>query len=79
MSSAKMTLIGLEMMMESENDSIFNGISLTSKIDKQTMIDSILLRSGEFEVLYADPDFMKYSVNIWFRKNYSAFDRMADN
>ena len=59
MSSAKMTLIGLEMMMESQND-------------------SIMLRSGEFEVLYADPAFMKYSVNIWFRKNYSAFDRMAD-
>lgn len=78
MSLAKMTLIGLEMMMESQNDSIFNGISLTDKIDKQTMIDSIMLRSGEFEVLYADPSFMKYSTNIWFRKNYSAFDRMAE-
>ena len=77
MSSAKMTLIGLEMMMESQNDSIFNGINLTSKIDKQTMIDSIMLRSGEFEVLYADPAFMKYSVGIWYRKYYPTFDRWA--
>ena len=78
MSLVKMTLIGLEGYMQSKGDSIFNGINITSKIDKQTMVDSILLRSNEFEALYSDPDFMKLSVGIWFRKNYSVFDRMAE-
>lgn len=71
MSSAKITLIG----MYNYDDTLFDLLSLPEDIDKQTLVDNILLRSGEFEVLYPDMDFLKYSIGAWSRKWQRTFDR----
>lgn len=71
MSSAKITLIG----MYNYDNTLFDLLSLPEDIDKQTLVDNILLRSGEFEVLYPDMDFLKYSIGAWSRKWQRTFDR----
>lgn len=71
MSSAKITLIG----MYNYDETLFDLLSLPEDIDKQTLVDNILLRSGEFEVLYPDMDFLKYSIGAWSRKWQRTFDR----
>lgn len=64
MSSSKLTMIGL---YEYDN-TLFDNLSLPEGLDKDTLIDNILLRSGEFEVIYPDTDFMKFSIGAWSRK-----------
>mgnify|MGYP006908828120 CR=1 FL=1 len=64
MSQAKMTLIGL---YNYDND-LFDNLTLPDGIDKSTLVDNILLRGSEFEVMYPDIDFLKYSIGAWSRK-----------
>ena len=69
MAAAKMTLIGLYRW----DNTLFNDMVLPAGIDKDLLVDSLLLRGGEFEVLYPDPDFMKMSIGIWSKKWYRTF------
>ena len=75
MSEYKTTLIGIENYLSNENKSVFDKLSLPTGIDKQTLTDSILMRSGEFEVLYSDPYLMTNLIGIWSKKYYATFDR----
>lgn len=74
MSSAKITLIGLENYLNPER-SLFDSLVLPADIDRDTLKGSILMRCQEFELLWSDPDFMIDAVNIWSRKHYNTFDK----
>ena len=69
-----MTLIG----MYNWDNTLFDNLQVPDGIEKATLIDSILMRSGEFEVLYSDFDFMKYSIGAWSRKWYPTLERWVD-
>lgn len=71
MASATMTLMGLY----NYDTSLFEFLTLPEDIDKNILVDNILLRSGEFEVLYPDFDFLKYSIGAWARKWQPTFER----
>ena len=71
---AKITLIGLEQFLQPEH-SLFEDLELPEGIDKETLTDTILLRCSEFEVLYPDPEFMKYAITAWGKRNYWTFDK----
>ena len=60
----RLTLIGIY----DYDPTLFDGLTLPDGYDKQTFIDSLLLEHGEKCVLYANPDFMKYSIGAWGRK-----------
>lgn len=74
MSQAKITLIGLENYLNPEH-SVFEQLSLPEGIDKDVLVNSILMRCQEFELLYSDPDFMIKAVNVWSLKNYRTFEK----
>ena len=74
MSSAKITLIGIETYLNPDH-SVFEQMQLPVGIDRQILIDTILMRCQEFELLYSDPDFLINAVNVWSRKNYRVFDK----
>ena len=69
MSIAKMTLIG----MYSYRNDIFNELVLPTGIDADLFKNALLMKGGEFEVLYPDPDFLKYSIKIWSSKWFRTF------
>lgn len=75
MSEYKTTLIGIESAINIEGRSVFDKLNLPSGIDKNILKDSILMRSGEFEVLYSDPYLMTDLVGIWANKYYATFER----
>lgn len=64
MSTATLTLIG---MYNFQND-LFDEMNLPDGVDKTTAIDAILLRGGEFEVIYSNGEFLKHSIGAWSRK-----------
>lgn len=69
MATAKMTLIG---MNDYDND-LFHNLIFPEGIDKDLFIDTLLLKAGEFEVLYPSPDFMKRAIGVWSGKWYRTF------
>lgn len=75
MASAKMTLIGMNIFMLNMNDDLFSNLTLPEGLDKQTLTDNILLRGGEFEVLYSNPTAMQSLIGIWSRREQATFTR----
>ena len=68
---AKLTLIG----MYNFDDTLFEYLTLPDGIDKETLVDNILLQSGDFEVLYPNFDFLKMSIGAWSKKWQPTFER----
>lgn len=64
MSTMTMTMIG----MYNTDSTLFDNMILPDELERDLVINAILMRSGEFEVLYPDPDFMKFSIGAWSRK-----------
>lgn len=64
MSVMKMTLIG----MYNFDNTLFANLSVPTGIDRDLLIKNILMRGGEYEVLYADLDFMKLAIGQWSDK-----------
>ena len=75
MAIAKITMVGLEIALNYRNESIFDLMNLPVGIDKETVTDNIIVEGGEFEVLYADPEFFKNAVGVWSKKHYRTFEK----
>lgn len=75
MSLAKITLIGFY----NYDNTLFDNITLPSGIDKDTLVNNILLDGGEFEVLYGNPIFYKNAVEHFFKLNYDLFNRWVND
>ena len=75
MSSAKITTVGFYQYMKAYNNDLFGLLNLPPGIDKDTLINNILLRGGEFEVVYSNPDFYKSAIGLWSNKHYRTFEK----
>ena len=75
MSLAKITLYGMTRWMQESEDDLFANMDLPDGWDKDILVDTILLHGAEFEVLYANPDFMKNAIGAWSNKWYFTLER----
>ena len=75
MSSAKITTVGFYQYMNAYNNDLFGLLNLPPGIDKDTLVNNILLRGGEFEVVYSNPDFYKSAIGLWSNKHYRTFEK----
>lgn len=73
MSSAKLTLIGINRFFNNLDQDLFKDIVIPASIDKELLTNNMLMQGGEFEVLYADPYFMQKAIGIVSRKWYPTF------
>lgn len=71
MSSATVTLIGLYDF----DNSIFENATFPAGIDKQTVINTILVNYGELEPLYNSPVFLKFAITNWANKWQWTFNK----
>lgn len=69
---ATMSIAG---MWNYRND-LFDNIVLPDGVDNETVIDSIILECGEFELLYSDADFMKMIIGVWSTKELSTWTKL---
>ena len=51
-----------------EYDDLFLKVGWT--LDKQTLIDSILLETAELDTIYTSPDFLKFAISVWCKKEF---------
>ena len=75
MSIAKITLIGFYNYLNAKNIDLFEFLSVPEGIDKDLLINTILERAGEFEVLYSDPVFLRNMVGVWSSKWQRTMER----
>ena len=71
------TLYGFEQYMNKRNTSLFSDIELPTGIDKTTLVNTILVESGEMESIYTNPDFIKTAINTWFKRKHNMLERWA--
>ena len=75
MSVAKITLMGQEIWLQKNNQSVFDLLALPDGIEKDNVVDNIVLECGEFETLYSDPYFMRSAIGAWSNKHYRTFEK----
>lgn len=73
--TAKITLAGFY----NYNSSLFDDIKLSPLIDKETLINNIVLEGSEFEVLYSNYEFFKRTSEHFFTLNYDLYNRWAED
>ena len=78
MSSAKITLLSFYEWMKWEDSDLFLQLSLPEGIDKDTLTENILMRGGEFEVIYSNPHFLQKAIGSWSKKWYRTFTRWIE-
>lgn len=75
MATAKITIIGFYNWFNSNNDDLFKYLSVPAGINKDILINTILLNGGEFEVLYSNPEFMQEMIGKWSSKWQHTMER----
>lgn len=74
MSLAKLTMISFNSyLVQMHDQTLFDLLDVPEGIDKDVLCDNIMLQGGEFEVLYADPTFMRQAIGTWSKKCYNTF------
>lgn len=71
---SKLTLIGLY----NYDNTALDNLSFPAGIDKDTAISTILLRCGEFELIYPNLDFMRSMCDIFSKKHAWTFKKWID-
>jgi hypothetical protein len=67
--------MGQEAWLQRTNQSVFDLLSLPEGIEKDNVVDNIILECGEFETLYSDPYFMRSAIGTWSNKHYRTFEK----
>lgn len=79
MATMKLTAIAIERELSYSNKSLFDGFAYPDDPDdlfnKEACNNRILMRCGEFEVLYSDPEFFRMCVNVWSAAYKRTFDK----
>ena len=57
------------------NTDIFTGIELPEGVDRDTLINRIMVRCMEFNVMHTDPDFMHFQILNFFKVHYRTFEK----
>lgn len=75
---AKITMIGFYNYMLAHNDNLFALLDVPAYINKETLIDTILMRCNEFEVLYSEPYYLKHAIGTFSQKWYRTFEKWVN-
>lgn len=69
----KLTLIG----WYNYDDTLFDDLTFPDAVDKELAVNTMLLRCGEFNVIYSNLDFLKLTITNWGERHYAQFEKMA--
>lgn len=69
------TLWGMEQYYNYKDKSLFQDIRLPDGVNKQTLVNTILVEAGELEIIYPNGDFLKVAIDTWFDRKYPMLER----
>lgn len=75
---AHLSLTAIEQYLNQSGGSMFNGIPLPPAINKTTLVNTILERAIDFETIYPDADYLKFSVPLFFKRHLQTFTKWSE-
>ena len=78
MAHAKITLLGMAKYLEDGGDDLFAQMTLPAGINRQDFVDTVMMRGGEFEILFAEPSTMQYAIGAWSRKWQHTLEKWSE-
>ena len=72
--NATLSIYGLYLL----NTDLFDEFRCPAGLDRDTVIDSIVLECAELELLFPDPRYMKSSIGLWSMKEARVWDKIVD-
>lgn len=66
------------MTLYNYDNSIFDGLSLPEGIDKELLIDRIMIRGGEYESVYTSVPFLKSAISNWSATHRHLIDKWLE-
>lgn len=70
--SATMSILGLY----NYNKLLFSGFVIPDGLNKDTLVNNLLMECAEFEVLYPDPNFMQSAIAYWSRSMLEVWKKL---
>lgn len=70
---SKLSLLGLY----NWDNTIFDGLKLPSELDREDLVNNLLMEVAELTVLYTDSDFMKKAITSWSSMRFHTWERMT--
>lgn len=70
--SATMSILGLY----NYDSTIFDDMYIPANIDKDLLVDNLLEECAELEILYSDPQFMKFAIGRWSNRMKITWDKL---
>lgn len=76
MSTMSVTIMGIERYLLGRGEkSLFEYITIPSGIDKDILINTIMNDSANFELLYSNPNYLRFMITNWFKTHYYTFNK----
>ena len=60
------------------DDTIFDDMVVPESVDKENVIGAIFMECSELEVVFPDPDIMKWGIKTWSKKMLPRWERIAN-
>ena len=76
MSNFKSTIYAYDYYLQP--DGLFKNLSLPASIDKNTLVNTILMECGEMQPVFTDAQFMQDMIGAWSTKWNHTFEKWAD-
>ena len=70
--------ISLWGLFEYTNETLFDSIQLTERLDKNNLVSHIIDKHGQLDLWQQNPIIVKRKINTFFLINYDNFDKMAE-
>ena len=72
----KITTIGMYNYGQMKSDDLFEHLVLPEGLDRDIVINQILITSGELPIAYPDYEFFKNQIRVWSKRKLSIFNKM---
>ena len=56
---------------------IFDSLTIPTSVDRETLIDNIIMEAAELEILYPNPDILRVIIGAWSNSRQNAWARIA--
>lgn len=60
------------------DNTIFDNFMIPSSVDRDVLINNLLMECAELEILYPDSDFMKNAIEQWSKKEMDNWNRIEE-
>lgn len=60
------------------DNTVLDNLKIPAALDRQTLIDNLLMESAELEILYSDSEILKYAIGAWSSKQLPIWDELYD-